>query len=192
MYIQIILYTCVSHAYSVYIATGYRLDGRNSIPGKGKRFSWTSSRPALQPNQPSTQGIPRDFSSEIKRPEHESGRSLKSNAEVKSHSLIGIHGELINFLIKYKENFVFYIRVCIYISKMNSSLVVLGSTTPLFPIDLNFVGKITEDELPKAVYSSIITVFNKHSACSAQFSVQFLPVLMQQNHFGHFVKVRLE
>jgi hypothetical protein len=31
------------------IAAGYELDGRGSIPGKGKIFLFTASRPALGP-----------------------------------------------------------------------------------------------------------------------------------------------
>jgi hypothetical protein len=42
---------------SVAIETGYRLDGRVSIPGKGKRFFSSSQLPDLGPTQPPIQWV---------------------------------------------------------------------------------------------------------------------------------------
>jgi hypothetical protein len=55
-------FTCPFHS-SVGIATGYGLDGRVSIPGRGKIFLFSiASRPALGPTQPPIQWVPVRFS----------------------------------------------------------------------------------------------------------------------------------
>jgi hypothetical protein len=66
---------------SVGIATGCRLDGRGSIPGKGKNFFFsTVSRQALGPIQPNIQWVQGALSPGVKRPGHETDHS-PSNAE---------------------------------------------------------------------------------------------------------------
>jgi hypothetical protein len=63
---------------SVDIATGYGLDSRGSIPGRGKRFvSSPVSRPALGPTQPSIQRM-----QGVKRQGREADHSPPAGAEV--------------------------------------------------------------------------------------------------------------
>jgi hypothetical protein len=64
---------------SVDIGTGYRLDGQGMIPSRGKMFLYsTASRSAPG----STQWVPVDLSSGIKRPGREADRLPPSSAEV--------------------------------------------------------------------------------------------------------------
>jgi hypothetical protein len=54
---------------TVGIATGYGLDGRGSIPSRGKIFLFsTASRPALGPIQPPIQWVQGTLSAGVKRP----------------------------------------------------------------------------------------------------------------------------
>jgi hypothetical protein len=54
---------------SVYIQTGYDLDGSGSIPGRGKVFLFsTAFRPALGPTNPPIPRIPAAISPGVKRP----------------------------------------------------------------------------------------------------------------------------
>jgi hypothetical protein len=65
---------------SVGTATSFKLDGRVSIPGRGKIFLFSiASRPALGPTQPPEQWI-----AAVKRPESEADHSPPSRAEVKN------------------------------------------------------------------------------------------------------------
>jgi hypothetical protein len=78
------LYECYFHApgsrdSAVGIATGYRLDGRCSIPGRDKIFLFTASRPALGSTQPPIQWV-----TEALSPGREADHSLPSIAEVKN------------------------------------------------------------------------------------------------------------
>jgi hypothetical protein len=67
---------------SIYIATDYELDGRVSIPGRGKIFLYsTASRPVMEPTPPPIQLIP-----EVKRLGREADHS--SIAEVKKGGAI--------------------------------------------------------------------------------------------------------
>jgi hypothetical protein len=67
------------------VATGYRLDGRGSIPSKGKIFLFSiASRPALGPTHPPLPFVPVAISLELKRPWRESDYSPLSSAEVKN------------------------------------------------------------------------------------------------------------
>jgi hypothetical protein len=70
---------------SVGIATGYRLDGRTSIPGRDKIFIFSiASRLALGP----TQLVPGTVSSGVKQPRSEAVHSTPSSAEVKNAGAI--------------------------------------------------------------------------------------------------------
>jgi hypothetical protein len=68
---------------SVGLATGYKLDGQGSIPGRGKFFSITSG-PALGPTQPPIHWEPGDLSPGIKRQGRAADHSPSSNAEVRN------------------------------------------------------------------------------------------------------------
>jgi hypothetical protein len=68
---------------SVGIAMGYRLDGRGSIPGRGK-ISFSSGRPT----HPSIQWVPGAISLRVYRPGREADHSLPSSAEVKNSGVI--------------------------------------------------------------------------------------------------------
>jgi hypothetical protein len=71
---------------SVGTATSYGLDGRGSIPGKGKIFLFfTAPRPALGPTQPHIQWVPRAISPGKER---EADHSPPSSAEVKNDGAI--------------------------------------------------------------------------------------------------------
>jgi hypothetical protein len=70
---------------SVGIATGCGLDGRNSIPGRGKIFSFsTASIPALGTIQPPIQWVPLGLSAGVERPGREADHSHSSSAVVKN------------------------------------------------------------------------------------------------------------
>jgi hypothetical protein len=61
------------------------LDGRGSIPGRGKRFFSTSSRPALGPSQPSIQWVQGyALSLGVKQPKREVDHSRQISAEIKN------------------------------------------------------------------------------------------------------------
>jgi hypothetical protein len=72
------------------LASGYGLDSRGSIPGKGKiiiLFS-TASRPALGTNQPPIQWVPGGFSPGVKWQNREPYPSPLSSADVESSGVI--------------------------------------------------------------------------------------------------------
>jgi hypothetical protein len=74
---------------SVNIATGCGLDGRDSIPGKGKKiFSSPKSRPALGPTQPPIEWAPEALSPGLKWPGREADHLPPSSAEVKNGGAI--------------------------------------------------------------------------------------------------------
>jgi hypothetical protein len=66
---------------SVGITTGYELDGRGSIPSRGKRFLLVF-RPALRPAQTS-QWVPMYLFPWIRRPGREADHSFPSSAKIK-------------------------------------------------------------------------------------------------------------
>jgi hypothetical protein len=76
---------------SVGIATGYRLDDRGSISGKGVFFFSVASRLGVGPTQPLTQCVPGAFSPEAKFPERETDHSPLSSAEVKNGGALTPH-----------------------------------------------------------------------------------------------------
>jgi hypothetical protein len=66
------------------MATGYELDGRGLIPGRGKIFlSSTACRQALGPTQ-----LPIQWVSRVKRPGREAENSPPSSAKVKNGGAI--------------------------------------------------------------------------------------------------------
>jgi hypothetical protein len=68
---------------SVGIATGYGLDGRGSIIGRGKIFLFsTVTSTALEPTHPPIQCVPEALSPGVKRPGRD--HSPPSSAEVKN------------------------------------------------------------------------------------------------------------
>jgi hypothetical protein len=68
---------------SVGIVTGYGLDGRGSIPGRGKIFLFSiASRPVLRPTQPPIKWVPGAISLGVKRPGCEADHSPISLVEV--------------------------------------------------------------------------------------------------------------
>jgi hypothetical protein len=70
---------------SVGIATGYGLDGRCSIAGRGRFYSlFIISRPALGPTQPPIQWAPGAISPGVKQGGREADQSPPSSAVVKS------------------------------------------------------------------------------------------------------------
>jgi hypothetical protein len=71
------------------IATGYELNGRGSIPSRGKIFLfYVASRPTLGPTQPPIQWVPRAGFPWIKRPGRKADHSPPSSAEVKNGGAI--------------------------------------------------------------------------------------------------------
>jgi hypothetical protein len=64
----------------------YRLDGRSSIPVRGRRFFTTPQLKdlALGPTQPRIHWVPRALSPVVKRPGREADHSVASSAEVKN------------------------------------------------------------------------------------------------------------
>jgi hypothetical protein len=73
--------TFVVPSSSVGIATGYVLDGRDSIPERGKDLS-------LGPTQPPIQWVPGAVFLGVKRPDREADHSPPSSAEVKNGGAI--------------------------------------------------------------------------------------------------------
>jgi hypothetical protein len=70
--------------------TGYRLDDRGSILGRGELFLYiTSSRPALGPTQPPIQWVPEALSpGGVKPPKGEAEHSPPSSVDVKNDGAI--------------------------------------------------------------------------------------------------------
>jgi hypothetical protein len=74
---------------SVGIAAGYRLDGRGSVPDRGKIFVYsTATSSPLGPPQPPVQWVPRALYTGVKRPELEADHLAKYGAEVKNGGAI--------------------------------------------------------------------------------------------------------
>jgi hypothetical protein len=85
-----------------------------SIPGKDKIFLFSvASRPPLEPTQLTIQWVP------ILHPRKESGRSVKLTThlhlvprsrmvELYVHSSIRLHGIVLQYIIKYRDNVAFY------------------------------------------------------------------------------------
>jgi hypothetical protein len=65
-------------------ATGYELDGRGSIPGRGKYIFSIASRPLLRPIHPPIQWVPGDLSSGVKRLGRQANNSPPPSSEVKN------------------------------------------------------------------------------------------------------------
>jgi hypothetical protein len=89
LYLQISkrIYSVVSRVSSGSIVSGYWLDDRGSIPGRGERiFPLASvSRPALGPTQHPVQWVPGVLSPGVKaRPERHADHSPQSSAEVEN------------------------------------------------------------------------------------------------------------
>jgi hypothetical protein len=85
------------------IATGYGLDCRGSIPGRGNIFlSSITSRPALGPTQPPIQSVPGALSSSVTGQGREADHLPPSSAEVKNGGAILYspirHGMVLNYL----------------------------------------------------------------------------------------------
>jgi hypothetical protein len=75
--------------FSVAIATNYWLDGRSSVPDKGKRFSvFHSFQTGSGAHQASFKMGTGALSPELKRPERETDHSPPSTAEVKYRGAI--------------------------------------------------------------------------------------------------------
>jgi hypothetical protein len=71
------------------IATGHWLDGRGSIPSRGKRFFSTPSRPDLRPTQPIINGYGGGADSPgVKQPLLEADYSPQSSADVRNYGAI--------------------------------------------------------------------------------------------------------
>jgi hypothetical protein len=97
---------------SVDIATGYGLDGRGSIPGKGQIFLFsTASIPVLGPVQPAIQWVPGPLSPEVKRQGREADHSPPSSAEAKNSAAISpipnTPSWRFPYLIKHRDSFTF-------------------------------------------------------------------------------------
>jgi hypothetical protein len=68
---------------------GHELDGRGSIPGRGKVFLFSVVfRPALGSTQPPVQWALGALPPGVKRPWHEANHELPSSAEVKNGGAI--------------------------------------------------------------------------------------------------------
>jgi hypothetical protein len=92
-----------SQASSVGIATGYWSDDRGSIPGRGKTWICTASRPALGPTHSPIQWVPTAPSSGIKRQRREADHSFPSNTgqetvDLYIHFPIRLRGVVLNSL----------------------------------------------------------------------------------------------
>jgi hypothetical protein len=82
---HVIFYLFMSRDSAVGIATGYGLDGRDSIPERGRVFlPFIASRPALGYIQPPTGLVPRTISRRDKAAGHEPGHSPPPISEVKN------------------------------------------------------------------------------------------------------------
>jgi hypothetical protein len=77
--------TSMNRDSSVGTATGYGLDGRGSIPGRGWEFcsSTPCPRPALGPTDPPIQWSSGALSLGVKRPGHDADHSPQSSSGVK-------------------------------------------------------------------------------------------------------------
>jgi hypothetical protein len=74
-----------SRVSSVGIATSYELNGRGSIPGRGKVFLISiASRPALESTQPPIQWVPESLSSKLKWLGREADHSPPSSSDVRN------------------------------------------------------------------------------------------------------------
>jgi hypothetical protein len=67
---------CMSRNRSIGVATSCGLDGRGSVPGRGKRFFSSPQRRLWGPTRSPNQWVPR-----VERPECEAGHSPPSSAE---------------------------------------------------------------------------------------------------------------
>jgi hypothetical protein len=74
---------------TVCTAMGNELDGRGSIPGKGKSFLfYTKQKSTLEPTQPLSHWVPRAFPLGVKRQGRKADYSPPSSAEIKSVGFI--------------------------------------------------------------------------------------------------------
>jgi hypothetical protein len=95
------------------IATGYGLDGRGSILGKGKIFLLSiASTPGLGSTQPPVQWVPKALCPGVKRPELEADHFylvLRSRmVDLYLHSSRCLHDIVLNYLSTAKFLFIFY------------------------------------------------------------------------------------
>jgi hypothetical protein len=66
----------------------YGLESQDSVPGRGKRFFSTASRPTLGPTQPPVQWVPGALSLGVKQSGRETDHSPPSSAKVKNGGAI--------------------------------------------------------------------------------------------------------
>jgi hypothetical protein len=96
------------------LATGYRLDGRGLIPGRGKIFLFsTVSRPARRSTQPPIQWVLAALSLGVKQPGCKTCHSPPSSAEAKNGTAIPPIPHMSSWysawLITQSDNFTFYL-----------------------------------------------------------------------------------
>jgi hypothetical protein len=103
------------------------------------------SRPSLGPIQPPSPWVPRALSPGVKRLAHESDHSTLSTAEVKNgeiylHSPISLHGAVLNYKIKYRDNFTFTFTIYtgLYIRRQELIFVTLHVVTYPFQFSWYF------------------------------------------------------
>jgi hypothetical protein len=92
---------------AVGMVMGYELDGRGSIPGRGKIIFSIGSRPLLRPIHPPIQWVPGDLSPGVKRLGREADHSPPPSSEVKNGRSIPplpicLHDTVLNYLSKRK------------------------------------------------------------------------------------------
>jgi hypothetical protein len=97
---------------SVSVATGYRLNGQGSIPGRGKIFILCiASTVAVEHTQPPIQWVFGAISPGVKQPGHEADHSPLSSAEVKNGQAIPVFPHMTSWhsteLIKHRGDFTF-------------------------------------------------------------------------------------